>query len=95
MAFFITRVELHDSVLADYKRLKTAMQSLGFTKLIEATNGIKYILPTAVYGFNGNEKATPDNVLRLAVKAATTTRRKYGIVVTQSAAASFVGLDPA
>jgi hypothetical protein len=93
MAFFTTRIELHEASLIHYKRLKTAMIKHGFTKTIENEVGTKYVLPTATYSCETDK--TADEVLSYAISAAKTVGKAYSIIVTKSAGRAWVGLPKA
>lgn len=92
MARFITRVELHSASYNDYETLHAAMQQQSFLRVIQASNGIWYHLPTAEYDYSGNKNLS--QVLASAKQAANTTGKSYGVIVTESIGSTWEGLVP-
>jgi len=90
MAAFTVRVELHSASEPDYQILHAAMETRGFSRYITSDDGITYHLPTAEYNREGN--FTRQQVLDSAKIAASTTGKKYAILVTESAGRTWVGL---
>ena len=91
MAGFTTRVELHDAAWSDYDKLHRAMEAEGFARTITSDDGITYHLPTAEYDYSGD--VTMGQVLAKAKKAAATTGKSSGILVTQSSGRTWSGLE--
>ncbi len=89
---FTVRIELHNASEDDYTDLHEAMGREGFSRTITSDSGTTYHLPTAEYDFAGN--STRSDVLARAKRAAGTTRRTAGILVTESSGRSWEGLDP-
>ncbi len=90
MAFFITRVELQSASSEDYAGLHRAMEAEGFSRTITSDDGVRFDLPTAEYLRVG--EVTRDQVLHAAKRAVATTRKAYGILVTESNGFSWDGL---
>lgn len=90
MTAFITRVELHNAIAADYDKLHVQMQARGFTRTIKAGDGTLYDLPPAEYNFIGSQ--TQAQVLELAKAAAATVKTSYAVLVTQYESATWTGL---
>ena len=82
MAAFTTRVELHGATYQDYETLHTAMEREGFSRSIQASDGHRYQLPTAEYDRNGS--LTAAQVLEAAKRAAASTRKSYGVLVSEA-----------
>ncbi len=91
MPSYTTRVELHDATSEDYTRLHHAMEERGFVRTITSSKGVTYHLPWGEYDFSGSQ--TRAEVLGMAEEAAGSARRKYEVLVTQSAGRSWSGLD--
>jgi hypothetical protein len=89
MAQFTVRVELHRATQDDYDALHTAMEE-GFSREIESSDGARYHLPTAEY--NRTSSMTKQQIRDSAAAAASTTGKKYGILVTESAGRAWEGL---
>ena len=68
MPKFTTRVELHDATEDDYAELHAAMETEGFSRLIEDNKGNVCHLPWAEYNSVGEE--TRDQVLAAAKRGA-------------------------
>jgi hypothetical protein len=83
MARFTVRVELEDAEWKHYNVLYEEMAFHGFTDTIIDTNGNVWKLPDAEYNFVG--ELNRDEVLSRAKAAAEATRKKFSILVTQSA----------
>jgi len=81
MSDFLTRVEFHDAIWPDecISRLHLAMSREGFSKTITDNEGIVYELPIAEYYKSTGENA--EQVIERAKKAATTTGKKFGVIV--------------
>ena len=81
MSDFLTRVELHDAKWpVDYdSRLHTAMAREGFSKTITDDKSIVYELPIGEYYKSTSEDI--EQVIERAKKAATTTGKKFGVIV--------------
>ncbi len=82
MASFTTRVVLHEAESGDYENLHDYMKDKGFKRTIKSKKGNVYEMPEAEYNYSGND--TLDNVMDKAKKAATLTKRKYSVLITQS-----------
>jgi len=93
LASFITRVELHSAVIADYERLHAAMASVGFRRVIKGSDGIWYELPWAEYSFEG--QATIDQVRNAADAAASKTGKAHAVLVSEYVRCSWSGLKRA
>jgi hypothetical protein len=93
MAQFTVRVELHRANQDDYDALHSAMEEEGFTRQIKSSDGTRYQLPTAEYNRSSNK--TKQEIRDSAAAAASTTGKKYAILVTQSAGRSWEGLTKA
>jgi len=92
MAKFTTRVELHDAIASDYKKLHEGMGTKGFKRTIAAADGTIYQLPTAEYSFEGTQ--TRKQVLQLAKEAASAVKPSYAVLVTEAKGnRGFYGLD--
>jgi hypothetical protein len=90
---FTTRVELHGANEADYFTLHAAMATEGFVRTIRKDGEPAVHLPTAEYSEIG--EFTINQVLEKAKRAAATTRKKFGVLVTQSEVArAWYGLEP-
>ena len=83
MARFTTRVELHKATDEDYNTLHKAMEKFGFTRTIEGDEGKTYRLPTAEYN-RIREDLTINKVMDDAKEAASSTKLKYWVLVTES-----------
>jgi hypothetical protein len=90
MAFFMTRVELHEASYLDYNKLHAAMEQEGFSRSIQAADGHWYQLPPAEYHRGDSMKR--DDVLESAKKAAATTQKSYAVCVTEAVSSTWVGL---
>jgi hypothetical protein len=90
MASFTTRVELHNATYSDYETLHSAMESEGFSRTITSDVGFTYQLPTAEY--DRLVTLTRSQVLESAKRAASTTGKKYLILVTESSGRTWTGL---
>jgi hypothetical protein len=91
MATFMTRVELHNASYSDYESLHTAMETEGFERTITSNDGVLYNLPTAEYYRSAN--LTKGQILESAKRAATTTRKAFAVVVTESNGVTWEGLS--
>ncbi|QHF27052.1 type V toxin-antitoxin system endoribonuclease antitoxin GhoS [Pseudomonas sp. R32] len=92
MTSFTVRVELHDADSEDYRTLHEAMEKLGFTNTITGGNGVTVQLPTAEYNLSSDEKIR-QIVLDSVKDAVKSTKKKGGILVTQSKGRTWSGLD--
>ena len=90
MAQFTVRVELHHADQDDYDVLHSAMEDEGFSREIASSEGTRYHLPTAEY--NRSSSLTRQKILDSAESAASKTRKKFEILVTESAGRSWRGL---
>lgn len=90
MAYFMTRVELHDANAQDYDQLHAAMEDKGFSRLIETREGQWFQLPPAQYHLSSS--LSLEQVLESAKKAVATTRKRYGICVTEAVSSILEGL---
>jgi len=91
MAQFTVRVELHRANQDDYEALYSAMEDEGFSRQIKSSDGERYRLPTAEY--NRTSSKNRQEILDSAAIAASTTGKKYSILVTESAGRSWRNLD--
>jgi hypothetical protein len=91
MAAFMTRVELHKALEPDYEVLHSAMETEGFKRTITSNDSVSYNLPTAEYYRNAN--LTKGQILESAKRAATTTRKAFAVVVTESNGVTWEGLS--
>ena len=92
MAQFTVRVELHHATLDDYDVLHGAMEKQGFSRVITGDDGKTYHLPWAEY--NGVGALSSVQVRDIASTAASTTGKRYAILVTESQTRAWVGLAP-
>jgi hypothetical protein len=83
MASFTVRVELHNATEGDYEELHTAMENEGFIRTIQGSDGKVYRLPTAEYN-RILDGLTRNTVLQDAKSAASSTGRRYWVLVTES-----------
>jgi hypothetical protein len=93
MASFTTRVELHGATYSDYETLHAAMDAEGFSRKIKSDDGTVYHLPTAEYNRIG--ELTRAQVLAAAKRAAAKTNKRYAVLVTESVARTWEGLEKA
>lgn len=93
MARFTTRVELHGASYSDYEQLHGAMEREGFSRAIRSDQGSWYHLPTAEYDREG--PLTTEQVLDSAKRAAATTGKKFGVLVTEGFRRTWFGLPAA
>lgn len=91
MAQFTVRVELHQAQWDDYETLHSAMERIGFSRLITADNGSTYQLPLAEY--NATANLTSNQVLDIARAAANTTGRQNAVLVTEATRRTWIGLS--
>jgi hypothetical protein len=82
MAYFTTRVELHNANENDYTSLHEAMGVQGFSRTIHKKGEPEYHLPTAEYNKSGDFAI--NDVLASAKLAASATKRTFEVLVTQS-----------
>jgi hypothetical protein len=94
MPSFTTRVVLHGADGDDYNDLHEEMEKRGFTRTITSSTGVVYDLPDAEYDYVGN--VTRAQVLeRAKAAAAAATEKKRGVLVTEAAGRSWIGLSEA
>lgn len=89
MTDFLTRVELHDAVPADYDALDAAMLGSNFAKTIRSGHGFEYRMPSATY-FSSADQMSAADVRNLAMAAARCTGRRYDIVTTSGEMSYFL-----
>lgn len=82
MSNFIIRVVLHDASLTDYVSLQKKLAAFGVVDVVLATDGKRYKLPPAEYIYSGNESA--EVVRQACVNTASSTGRKFSVLVTQA-----------
>ena len=92
MPSFITRVELHTGTPEDYKELNTAMESVGFSRIVQSDDGSAVYLPTGQYFGNGDAAAA--QVSQLAQGAALSLKKGFAVFVSEISTAAWYGLDP-
>lgn len=90
MAKFLVRIELHNATYADYEKLHSEMEYLGFSRQITADNGQTYQLPTAEYVIGSTLDL--DKVRAYAAAAAKSTGRKFGIIAAEYSRSAWMGL---
>jgi Endoribonuclease GhoS len=90
MARFTVRIELHNAGYADYEDLHRFMEEGGFSRTITSDDGTKHHLPTAEYNAVGDFSI--DDVLAAAKKAATATRKTFGVLVSEATKRKWEGL---
>jgi len=90
MARFTTRVELHNGTGEDYNALHDAMESAGFSRLIQGSDGVWHHMPWAEYNLDAN--VAIETVRDRASQAAAATGCKAGVLVTEGTRA-WVGLE--
>jgi hypothetical protein len=93
MAWFMTRVELHDASRSDYTQLHEAMRKQGFTLDIVGSDGASYALPPAEYWYEG--AITRDDVIGKAKKAAGSVKTQFAVIVTEAVGSTWYGLKAA
>lgn len=89
---YTVRIELHDADWDDYELLHKRMAAEGFKTQI-TFGETTYNLPPAEYTYSGEIEGPA--VLKKCEAAATGTRKRFGILVTQSAQRWQSGLEPA
>jgi hypothetical protein len=87
MALFTTRVELYESATdkskPEYEALHAAMEKKGFTRTISwESDKTVYWMPHAEYNLSSD--LTAAEVKDLAVQAATTVWKNFGVLVTKA-----------
>ena len=82
MIDYMTRVELHDAVSADYTKLHEAMARQGFERTVCSDDGKTYQLPTAEYAYSGS--ASLSDVYAKASAAAATVKPGSWILVSKT-----------
>lgn len=90
---FTVRVELHGANAEDYDTLHTEMDARGFSRIIPASDGTRWRLPTGSYAFE--RTSTCATVRELAAAAASQTRRTFGVLVSETIARCWQGLEQA
>ena len=90
MPNFLTRVELREASDADYQKLNTRMEAVGFTRLVNADDGRTHLLPTG--NFIGSGEGTTTQVRDLATQAAAEIGKAFGILVVECDRAAWIGL---
>jgi hypothetical protein len=90
VAWFMTRVELHDANYQDYTALHAHMAGEGYTTTIRGSDGRTYQLPPAEYHLDG--AYTRAQALEKAKRAAQRTSKAFAVVVSETVAATWVGL---
>lgn len=93
MAWFMTRVELHDATRSDYTELHDAMRKQGFAANIVGSDGVTYALPPAEYRYEG--AGSRNDVIGKAKKAAGSVKASFAVVVTEAVASTWYGLKAA
>jgi hypothetical protein len=95
MSDYLTRIELHDTIWPDeyISRLQPAMSREGFSKTITDEKGNVYELPIAEYYKSTNEDV--EQVIERAKKAASTTGKKFGVIVGDCTNLKWSGLTVA
>lgn len=89
---FTIRVVLHDNATwQDYANLASNMAARGMVDVITADDGRRYRLPPAEYTYTGT--ATANEVHYSASNAATKTGKRHAVLVTQSSARVWSGLE--
>lgn len=93
MSDYLTRIDLHDAKWPDdyESRLNTAMSREGFSKTITDDKSIVYELPVGEYYKSTSENI--EQVLERAKKAATTTGKKFGVIVGDCTNLKWSGLS--
>lgn len=94
MSRFTVRVELSNSITADYSALHASMEMEGFTRTISTDTGATYQLPNAEYSFSSSTM-NRSQVGQLAKSTADSIQRNSKILVTESAGRWWSGLDNA
>jgi hypothetical protein len=93
MAYFITRVEIHNAKSwAEYDQLHAAMGYRGFSRTVDV-NGTPRRLPTAEY-FHP-DTTTTQTILNKAKEAAASIGKTASIVVSHASDGLVDGLPPA
>lgn len=82
MPKYTTRIDLRDADKEDYERLSTAMIQEGFSLNLRSEDDSIFVLPTGT--FNRESPEAIKEVFRLAEKAANSTGKKNGIVVSEA-----------
>jgi hypothetical protein len=82
MSKFTVRVELRCATEEDYEKLRMEMEDRGFSRLLPAGDGGKYLLPTEEYNLDAGW--TPEQVLNTVKTAAAATHRPFAVLVTES-----------
>jgi hypothetical protein len=95
MTRFTTRIELHDGNSKDYDNLHAQMALQGFSRKVTSDAGVTYWLPWAEYNFDGT--ASLEDVFDRAkvATAAAAPRLKREVLVTESKARKWDGLEKA
>ena len=95
MTTFIVRFQLEAGTLQDYERLRNLLINAGFSKKIQAKDGRYYFLPQGEY--IGETNKSRDEVLQIAAANAAKIRRRYKVLVIESAphGCAWINLSPA
>jgi len=91
MAKYTVRIVLHDADSDDYDELYEAMDEEGFSDEIASNAGKTYKMPDGEYDISGSLEI--DDVLKKAKNAASKTRKKFAVLVTQSSKRTWDGLE--
>lgn len=86
-----TRIVLHDATWADYLQLYAEMGARGFTDEIRADDGTWYKMPDGEYDLPGRS-LNAYQIRDLAMPAAASTGRAYGVFVTCGDVRAWCGL---
>jgi glucosamine 6-phosphate synthetase-like amidotransferase/phosphosugar isomerase protein len=77
----MARVVLHDGEWEDYEKLHKCMEKQGFKRTITSDKKVTYQLPDAECDIKGN--FTLEEIMKRAKSAATQTKKKYGVLVSE------------
>lgn len=91
MASFTIRIELNNATWDNYEELYRHFAAVGITDDISSDSGVTYRMPPAEYNYQGS--VTGAQVLALAKAAAAKVVLKYSVLVTESAARTWHGLE--
>ena len=90
MTHFTVRFEIKNANSKDYLTLEERLANFHFTETIESEEGERYILPTGEYRLSG--EFTRQQVLDMAVLAASPFKTGCKILVTESNGTAWAGL---
>ena len=90
---YIVRIDLLDAESEDHDRFHEALKAGGFSDTIYANDNSVYQLPTGEYWIESDFKI--DQMLAKSIVAARLSLKKYRILVTESKAIAWEGLEPA